>query len=70
MTGTAKERLLGELASLTQKPLTQGEERLRRHLECDKSVKLCSALAEAVQPYRNQSHHVLDAPTELLAPLL
>ncbi len=70
MSSTAKDRLLVEFASLTQKPLTPNEERLRRHLECDKCVKLCSALAEAVQPYRNQSQRVLDAPTELLAPLL
>lgn len=70
MANTPKQRLLGELASLTKKSLTQSEERLRRHLECDKCVKLCSALAEAVQPYRNRSQRALDAPTELLAPLL
>ena len=70
MPSTVKERLLVELTSLTQKPLTPNEERLRRHLECDKCVKLCSALAEAVQPYRNKYQRVLDAPTELLAPLL
>ena len=70
MSSTAKDRLLSELANLAQKPLTPNEERLRRHLECDKCVKLCSALAESVQPHQNRSQRVLDAPTELLAPLL
>lgn len=70
MSSTAKDRLLSELANLAQKPLTPNEERLRRHLECDKSVKLYCALADAVQPHRNHSQRVLDAPTELLVPLL
>ena len=65
----ARRLLLDELARLTQTPVTQEEERIRRHLECEKSVKLCSALADALQPLRNQSQRVLDAPTEMLAPL-
>lgn len=74
MSSTVKDRLLVKFASLTQKPLTPNEE-LRRHLECDKCVKLCSASRKpSALPKPNpacsrRTHRVASAPAvELLAP--
>ncbi len=57
-----------ELTRLTQTPVTPGEERIRRHLQCETSVRLCSTLADAVQPHKRRTHRILDAPSECWRP--
>ena len=61
--------VLEELRALERKPPSRANRVLARHLECEESLKLSHAIAEASRRSFDGATKTLDAPTEMLPPL-
>jgi len=62
--------LLAELHRLESKPPKRADRLIARHLKCEESQSVAHAVAEAARRSSSGTMPVLDAPSELLPPLI
>jgi hypothetical protein len=62
--------LLAELRRLECKPPKRADRLVARHLKCEQSQSLAHAVAEAARRSSSGTMPVLEAPSELLPPLI
>ena len=62
--------LLPELRRLESKPPKRADRLIARHLKCEESQSLAHAVAEAAKRSSSDTMPVLEAPSELLPPLI
>jgi len=62
--------LLAELRRLECKPPKRADRLVARHLKCEESQSLAHAVAEAARRSSSGTMPVLEAPSELLPPLI
>jgi hypothetical protein len=62
--------LLAELHRLESKPPKRADRLIARHLKCEESQSMAHAVAEAARRSSSGTMPVLDAPSELLPPLI
>jgi hypothetical protein len=62
--------LLAELLRLESKPPKRADRLIARHLKCEESQSLAHAVAEAARRSSSGTMPVLEAPSELLPPLI
>ena len=62
--------LLAELRRLESKPPKRADRLIARHLKCEESQSLAHAVAEATRGSSFGTMPVLEAPSELLPPLI
>jgi hypothetical protein len=62
--------LLAELRRLECKPPKRADRLIARHLKCEESQSLAHAVAEAARRSSSGTMSVLEAPSELLPPLI
>jgi len=62
--------LLAELRQLECKPPKRADRLIARHLKCEESQCLAHAVAEAARRSSSGTMPVLEAPSELLPPLI
>jgi hypothetical protein len=62
--------LLAELRRLESKPPKRADRLVARHLKCEESQSLAHAVAEAARRSSSGTMPVLEAPSELLPPLI
>jgi hypothetical protein len=65
-----RDELLALFAERATAPPSEANLLLARHLQCKTSVRLAQALAEALHRFGGSDPHQLDAPSELLPPLM
>jgi hypothetical protein len=63
-------RLLVELRRLECKPPKRTDQLVARHLKCEQSQSLAHAVAEAARRSSSGTMPALEAPSELLLPLI
>ena len=63
-------QLLAELRRLESKPPKKGDRLIARHLKCEQSQSLAHAVAEAARRSSSGTMPALEAPSELLPPLI
>ena len=63
-------QLLAELRLLGCQPPKRADRLVARHLKCEKSQSLAHAVAEAARKSSSGTMPVLEAPGELLPPLI
>jgi hypothetical protein len=63
-------QLLAELRRLESKPPKRTDKLIARHLKCEQSQSLEHAVAEAAKRSSSGTTPVLEAPSELLPPLI
>ena len=63
-------QLLAELRRLESKPPKRADRLIARHLKCEESQSLAHAVAEAARRSSSGAMPVLEAPSELLPPLI
>jgi hypothetical protein len=63
-------RFLAELRALECKPPKRADRLIARHLKCEESQNLAHAVAEAARRSSSGTMPVLEAPSELLPPLI
>lgn len=61
--------VLEELRALEHTPPKKANRLIARHLQCEESIRLSHAVAEAARRSLAKSASLLTAPTELLPPL-
>lgn len=61
--------VLEELRALEHTPPKRANRLIARHLQCEKSLQLSNAVAEAVRKSSLSSMQTLETPGELLPPL-
>jgi hypothetical protein len=66
----SREDLLALFAERATAPPPEANLLLARHLQCKTSVRLAQALAEALHRFGGSDPHPLEAPSELLPPLM
>jgi hypothetical protein len=64
------DELLALFAEKAIAPPPQANLLLARHLQCKTSVRLAQAIVEAVRCFGGSDPHPLEAPSELLPPLI
>jgi len=62
--------LLAELRRLEIKPPKRADRLVARHLKCEESQSLAHAVAEAARRSLSSTMPALEAPSELLPPLI
>jgi hypothetical protein len=62
--------LLAELHRLESKPPQRADRLIARHLKCEESQSLAHAVAEAARRSSSGTMLALEAPSELLPPLI
>ena len=67
---TYQTHLLAELRRLECMPPKRGDQLVARHLKCEQSQSLAHAVAEAARRSSSGTMPVLEAPSELLPPLI
>lgn len=63
-------QLLAELHRLECKPPRRANRLIARHLKCEESQRLAHSVAEAARRSSSGTMPVLEAPSELLPPLM
>jgi hypothetical protein len=63
-------QLLAELRRLESKPPKRSDRLIARHLKCEESQSLAHAVAEAARRSSSGKMPALEAPSELLPPLI
>jgi hypothetical protein len=63
-------QLLAELRRLECKPPKRADRLIARHLKCEESQSLAHAVAEAARRSSSGTMPALEAPSELLPPLI
>ena len=66
----SRDELLALFAERATAPPPEANLLLARHLQCKTSVQLAQAVAEAAQRFGGGDRHPLEAPSELLPPLM
>jgi hypothetical protein len=66
----SRDELLALFAIRATAPPPEANLLLARHLQCKTSVQLAQALAEALHRFGGNDPHPLEAPSELLPPLM
>ena len=66
----SREDLLALFAEIATAPPPEANLLLARHLQCKISVQLAQTFTEAVRCFGGSDPHPLDAPSELLPPLM
>jgi hypothetical protein len=69
-TKTDQTNLLAELRWLESKPPKRADRLIARHLKCEEAQSLAHAVAEAARRSSSGTMPVLEAPSELLPPLI
>ena len=64
------DELLALFAERATAPPPEANLLLARHLQCKTSMQLAQAVAEAAQRFDGNDSHPLEAPSELLPPLM
>jgi hypothetical protein len=62
--------VLAELRRLESKPPKRADRLIARHLKCEQSQSLAHAVAEAARRSSSDTMPILEAPSELLPPLI
>lgn len=62
--------VLDELRALEHQPTKRSNRLIARHLKCQESLQLSKAIAEAARKSSSYDRQVLEAPSELLPPLV
>jgi len=62
--------VLDELRALEQTPPKKVNRLIARHLQCEESLKLSSAVAEATRRSLHNTAPAMESPTEILPPLV
>jgi len=63
-------QLVAELRRLESKPPKRADRLIARHLKCEESQSLAHAVAEAARKSSSGTMPILEAPSELLPPLI
>jgi hypothetical protein len=66
----SREELLAVFAARAMAAPPEANLLLARHLQCKTSVRLAQAIVEAVRCFGGSDPHPLEAPSELLPPLM
>jgi hypothetical protein len=66
----SRDELLALFAERATAPPPEANLLLARHLQCKTSVRLAQAVTEAVRCFGGSDSHPLEAPSELLPPLM
>ena len=66
----SRDELLALFAERATAPPPEANLLLARHLQCKSSVQLAQALAEALRRFGGDDPRPLEAPSELLPPLM
>ena len=66
----SRDELLALFAERATAPPPEANLLLARHLQCKTSVQLAQAVTEAIHCFGGNDPHPLEAPSELLPPLM